>query len=99
MKNIEPAREFGHILHILDPDDQVSLNAAPIIEKIQRSMQNFSEDDFLLLSGDPIAIGEAYRFAAQRTQGKFKLLKWDRMLNDNEGGYWVVPVNISQRKE
>jgi hypothetical protein len=97
MSDFEPAAEFGRLAVILDKDDQVVTNSAPTAAKIARAMQNFSEHDYLVLVGDPVAIGIAFKIACDRTGGRFHTLKWDRMIDGNRGGYWDVPIDLSKK--
>ncbi len=46
--------------------------------RIKRKLENFSDEDYLVLIGDPSAIGIVCAAAAAKNNGRFKLLKWDR---------------------
>lgn len=98
--NFESARDFGELVTVLDADDQVSLNAAPMLAKIDVALRGFTDEDYLVCVGDPVAIGAAIYVASRRVGGEIQLLKWDRMLNDNAGGYWLVkfdPTLVERR--
>jgi len=56
---------------------------------------NFNDDDYLLLIGDPSAIGIACAIAATNNRGQFKCLKWDK----REYKYYPVEVNLNERGE
>ena len=45
--------------------------------RIRHTLRNFNEDDYLLLIGDPVAIGVAVHFALLTNGNKAKILKWD----------------------
>ena len=47
------------------------------ISRIKHTLRNFSEEDYLLLIGDPVAIGVAVHFALLLNGNKAKILKWD----------------------
>ena len=47
----------------------------------------------LLLSGDPAIIGVVCSIVADTTNGKYKLLKWDRQ----EKTYYPIEINIHQK--
>ena len=53
------------------------------------------DEDYLLLMGDPSAIGIACAIAATQNRGKFKCLKWDR----REYKYYPIEVNLFERGE
>ena len=58
-----------------------------------QKLKNFTEDDYLLLNGDPAIIGVTCAIASEMTNGKFKLLKWDRQ----EKTYYPIEINIYQK--
>ena len=52
-------------------------------------------EDYLLLIGDPAAIGVACSIAAYFNRGRFNILKWDRQ----EGIYYPVEIDLHQKGE
>tara|TARA_R110000751_G_scaffold97856_5_gene190435 strand:- start:2 stop:199 length:198 start_codon:yes stop_codon:yes gene_type:complete len=58
-------------------------------------LHDYTEGDYLLLMGDPAAIGVACSIAAFFNNGKYSILKWDRQ----EGLYYPVDINIHQKGE
>lgn len=94
--DLSPAGEYGEVLVLLGPDDQITHHTAPIVRKLRRALSNFNgETDRLVCVGDPVAIGVATAIVAEKTGGRYRTLKWDRMLNDNRGGYWDVAVDLN----
>ena len=77
-KNILSAEKYGELVLLLDSDRQVVLSAAPTIKTLKLKLKNFSDDDYLLLMGDPVAIGIACAIACENNRGKMKCLKWDK---------------------
>ena len=61
--------------------------------KLITLLKNYTEDDYLLLSGDPAIIGVVCALVSDTTNGKYKLLKWDRQ----EKTYYPIEVNIFQK--
>ena len=57
-----------------------------LVEKI---LENFTEEDYLLLIGDPVSIGIATHYAAKKTD-VVKFLKWD----NREYTYFPVEVKF-----
>lgn len=78
-RNILPASQYGEITVMLPPG-QVTFSIAPTITKLKNYLRDFSDADYLLLSGDPIAIGLACSIASKygKSGGTVNLLKWDR---------------------
>jgi len=50
------------------------------IQIFRRKLKDFSDKDFLLLSGDPVAIALATCIACSYNKGRIKFLRWDRQL-------------------
>jgi hypothetical protein len=93
-RNYASARDYGTVRAVLPSDEQVILDSESMIKRIRESLRDFTENDYLIMVGDPIAIGVACTIAACRVGGKIKVLKWDRMLNDNTGGYWPIEMDM-----
>ena len=51
------------------------------------------EKDFLLLTGDPAIIGVACSIVSDMTNGKYKLLKWDKQ----ERKYYSIEINLHEK--
>ena len=88
-KDLTPARRYGEIATLLPPGQQITFSAEHVYKALFIALAEFTSEDYLLLVGDPIAIGIVTAIVARLTGGKFKLLKWDRM--DRE----YIPVNIA----
>ncbi len=87
--NLLPAAEYGN-LQVLLPSGQVMMATAPTIGALRRQLREFSDDDYLLAIGDPIAIGLATAIAAGFNSGKVKMLKWDRQ----EHRYYALEADL-----
>jgi hypothetical protein len=87
--NILSATKFGE-LKLLLPAGQVTLSAGPTVSRLRKGLKEFSDNDYLLLIGDPAAIGIATAMAFNMNRGKAALLKWDRQ----EKQYYPINVNI-----
>lgn len=88
-KNISPALKYGKI-QVLLPPGQVTFSIGPASFELNRQLSHYTKDDYLLLIGDPIAIGLACAIAARQTNGEIKLLKWDKQ----EMCYIPLAMNI-----
>ena len=56
-RNIVSAQKFGQLTPIISSRKQVVLSAAPTISIMKKVLKDFNDDDYLLLMGDPAAIG------------------------------------------
>jgi hypothetical protein len=56
-KNIVSAAKYGDFELILDHKPDLMFSPVPTIAKIRKKLQSFSDDDYLLLIGDPAVIG------------------------------------------
>ena len=74
-RNILSAKEFGELKLLLPEGSQVVLSAAPTVRKLKTRLKDFCDDDYLLLIGDPDAIGIACSIAADSNRGRYKCLK------------------------
>jgi len=91
--NIASALDYGRIETILPPNTQIAFSVVPTVRRIQRKLEKFSDEDYLLLIGDPSAIGICCAIAASRNHGRFKCLKWDKL----ERRYIPIEVNLFQK--
>lgn len=88
--NILSANKFGE-LELLLPAGQITLSAGPTVNRLRKGLKDFNDEDYLLLIGDPAAIGIATAVALDMNRGQAKLLKWDRQ----EKQYFPITVNIN----
>jgi len=75
--DISDAERFGRIVELLSPGNIWPDKLEAAMGRMIRSLATFDADDFLLLSGDPIAIGMAVALA-YRKEPRPWVLKWDR---------------------
>mgnify|MGYP001290760131 CR=1 FL=1 len=76
-KNILPAKKYGRLQVLLTPSD-LNKGSTFIASKISRQLSSIQPYDYLLLIGDPVAIGIATHLALHFTHGLVNVLKWDR---------------------
>jgi hypothetical protein len=88
--NILGAQKYGQIVTMLPEKSQIILSPGPLIQKLRGMLKDYTENDYLLLSGDPAIIGVTCSIVCDITNGKFNLLKWDRQ----EKTYYPIEVNI-----
>ena len=91
--NIIGAAEFGSFKFLLPELSQIIFSPGPLIFKLRQALKNFSSRDYLLLTGDPAIIGVACSIVSDLTNGKYKLLKWDRQ----ERKYYPIEINLYEK--
>lgn len=87
--DVTPAREYGELHYLLSP------TAAPwstetIIADLYRELDDFGDEDFLLMIGNPALIGLATAVAADINGGKIKFLQW----HGKDRKYYPVDAKI-----
>ena len=93
--DIASAMSFGQIQVLLPSTMQIAFSTAPAIRLLKRRLRSFSDEDFLLLTGDPVAIGLVCSIAAVYNSGRYIALKWDR----REKLYIPVRLDITEKGE
>ena len=93
--NIIGAQNFGKIKVLLKEDTQIVRSPGPITYQLRRLLKDYTDKDYLLLSGDPKVIGLAIAVACDINNGKYTTLTWDRQ----EKMYYATEFNIHERGE
>ena len=91
--NIMGASEYGEFVFLLPELSQIIFSPGPLIFKLRKSLKDFSEEDYLLLTGDPAIIGVACSIVSDMTNGKYNLLKWDKQ----ERKYYPITINLYEK--
>ena len=91
--NIMGAREYGDFKFLLPELSQIIFSPGPLIFKLRDLLKNYSTRDYLLLTGDPAIIGVACSIVSDITNGKYKLLKWDKQ----ERKYYSIDINLHEK--
>ena len=91
--NILGAAEYGTFKFLLPELSQMIFSPGPLIFKLRKGLKDYTTEDFLLLTGDPAIIGVACSIVADITNGKFKLLKWDKQ----ERKYYPIHINLFEK--
>jgi hypothetical protein len=89
-RDLSDALEFGDLDILIPAKEQVALSAIPTLRRMERKLVKFTSDDYLMLSGDPVCIGIACALAALANNGRFKVLKWDRI----EERYYPIEIDL-----
>ena len=93
--NIIGASQYGEFKFLLPELSQIIFSPGPLIFKLRSLLKNYSQKDFLLLTGDPAIIGVACSIVSDITNGKYKLLKWDKQ----ERKYYPIEINLYEKGE
>ena len=91
--NIIGASQYGKLKFLLPELSQIIFSPGPLIFKLREKLKNFSQKDYLLLTGDPAIIGVACSIVSDITNGKYNLLKWDKQ----ERKYYPIAINLYEK--
>ena len=91
--NIIGASQYGKFKFLLPEFSQIIFSPGPLIFKLRDLLKNYSTRDYLLLTGDPAIIGVACSIVSDITNGKYKLLKWDKQ----ERKYYSIAINLHEK--
>ncbi len=75
--DFRPAAVYGELTHLLGTA-RLTLSPGPIVHELRKKLRGFSDADYLLAVGDPVAIGIAAAIAADENNGRVAMLKWER---------------------
>ena len=91
--NIMGAQKYGKFVFCLPEMSQIIFSPGPLIFKLRKVLKDYTADDYLLLTGDPAIIGVACSIVSDITNGKYKLLKWDKQ----ERRYYPIVINLHEK--
>ena len=94
-RNVLSAEKYGKLKTCLPSNRQIVLSPGPTVFKLKKALSSFSDDDYLLMMGDPSIIGVACAIASNNNRGKFKVLKWDKQ----ETKYYPIQINLFEKGE
>ena len=93
--NILGAAEYGEFKFLLPELSQIIFSPGPLIMKLRQGLREYTPQDYLLLTGDPAIIGVACSIVSDITNGKYKVLKWDKQ----ERKYYPIEINLYEKGE
>jgi len=91
--NIMSASQHGNFKFLLPEFSQIIFSPGPLIFKLRKLLKDFKPEDYLLLTGDPAIIGVACSIVSDITNGRYKLLKWDRQ----DRVYYPIEINLNEK--
>lgn len=91
-RDLSNALVFGDLEVLVPADIQIATtkDAFAVSEMIGDALEGFCDEDYLLLAGDPVCIGLACAWASEYNDGRYRILKWDRL----EERYLPVQVDM-----
>jgi len=93
--NVLGASDYGDIVVLFESGQQIMFSPQPAIRKLKRKLKDFDDNDYLLMMGDPAAMGISCCIAAEMNRGKFNILKWDK----KQQRYYPVTINLNEKGE
>ena len=93
--NIMGASKYGEFKFLLPEFSQIIFSPGPLIFKLRKALRDYTEEDYLLLTGDPAIIGVACSIVSDITNGKYQLLKWDKQ----DRKYYPIKINLHEKGE
>ena len=91
--NIMGAADYGKFKFLLPELSLIIFSPGPLIFKLRKELANYKKQDYLLLTGDPAIIGVACSIVSDITNGKYKLLKWDKQ----ERKYYIIEIDLYEK--
>ena len=85
----------GKFNFLLPEFSQIIFSPGPLVYKLRQGLKDYTSDDYLLLTGDPAIIGVACSIVSDITNGRYKLLKWDKQ----ERKYYPIEINLYEKGE
>ena len=85
----------GKFNFLLPEFSQIIFSPGPLVYKLRQGLIDYTSNDYLLLTGDPAIIGVACSIVSDITNGKYKLLKWDKQ----ERKYYPIEINLYEKGE
>ena len=85
----------GKFNFLLPEFSQIIFSPGPLVYKLRQGLKDYTSDDYLLLTGDPAIIGVACSIVSDITNGRYKLLKWDKQ----ERKYYPIEINLHEKGE
>lgn len=100
MYDISPALEHGELKFIFT-SDMINPSSDPdaAVEHVQGVLEDIQPHDYIVWAGgDPLALAIVAAVAAERLEGEFRYLKWERLrdpvTNRREGKGYYAPLHI-----
>ena len=93
--NVLGAQKYGKIVRLFEHGSQLMFSPHLATQRLKRLLKDFNDEDYLLMMGDPAAMGIACCIASEMNRGKFKILKWDKL----QKRYYSLQINLNEKGE
>jgi hypothetical protein len=70
-----PAEQFGKLVYALKPSAS-PFDLEPVLAQLHKVLRGFCDNDYLLLTGNPVLIGLAVAIASDYNGGDINMLQW-----------------------
>jgi ABC-type sugar transport system substrate-binding protein len=77
--DLSSAKKHGNITVLLSSGNIFQNKIQEALKVLNEALASFTSEDFILAIGDPVAIAASVIIASQRTGGKVKILKFDKL--------------------
>jgi hypothetical protein len=92
------AGEFGDLVFMLDWPEIRDMNLDLIYEKLAVCLADYNDSDYIVCTGNPVAMSIAVMIAGDMNQGRVRLLYWNRGTNPR-GGYEEVVADLNKAEK
>lgn len=75
--DVTPAAAYGDV-EVMINTNHIGITMQPLVAMFKTVLKDFSDDDYILPTGDPVAIGLASIIAAKNNRGNVNFLRFDR---------------------
>jgi len=86
--DLRPAQQFGRLVNIFK-DEDVRQDSDAIVRKLARILEDFSDEDAILCTGDPLILMIAGMVLQSHCENwsQMRILKWDKIRRDYQPYY------------
>ncbi|MGD9687874.1 MAG: hypothetical protein AB7U43_12980 [Desulfobacter sp.] len=76
--DLASAQDFGQLEYLLKTSLDQTFAPQEVLSSFREKLEGFTDNDYLLLVGDPVAMALAVNVAAEANSGRAKVLKWSK---------------------
>lgn len=91
--DLASAQDFGELVTLLKQAKDQTFAPQPVFRELKQKLKDFTDDDFLVLVGDPVAMALAVNAAGLANNGRVKLLKWSQ----KHTRYYPIEIDLHDR--
>ena len=81
--NLDPAKQFG-LLEPMLPPEAGRMAPDELKQILSKSIEDITEADWILATGDPVVMGIVMVMAARKLGGLLRILRWDKRTKSYE---------------